>query len=85
MIITKTLYKVTVSFSNKTFYLDPKDGKSAMSQTLDGVLQILKEHYNIENHKETAIGNAQQVCNQLGYVYYRENLGGFDGWKFIEV
>ena len=24
-------------------------------------------------------------CNQLGYVYYRENLGGFDGRKFIEV
>jgi hypothetical protein len=38
------LYKITVSFSNKTIYLDPKDGKSAMSQTLDGVLQILKEH-----------------------------------------
>ena len=44
IIITKMLYKITVSFSNKTIYLDPKDGKSAMSQTLDGVLQILKEH-----------------------------------------
>lgn len=56
-----------------------------MSQTLDGVLQILKEHKNIENHKETAIGNAQQVCNQLGYVYYREHLGGFDNGKCLEV
>ena len=81
----KTLYKVTVSFGNKPIYLDPKDGKSAMSRTLKGVLQILREHQNIENHKETAIGNVQQVCNQLGYVYYRENLGGFDGGKFIEV
>ena len=45
----------------------------------------LKVRKNIENHKETAIGKAQQVCNQLGYVYYRENLGGFDGGKFIEV
>ena len=44
MIITKTLYKVTVSFSNKTIYLDPKDGQSAMSKTFDGVLQILKAH-----------------------------------------
>ena len=40
----KTLYKVTVSFGNKTIYLDPKDGKSAMSRTLGGVFQILKEH-----------------------------------------
>ena len=44
IIVPKTLYKVTVSFGNKTIYLDPKDGKSAMSQTLNGVLQILKEH-----------------------------------------
>ena len=32
-----------------------------------------------------AIGNTSIVCNQIGYVYYRENLGGFDGGKFIEV
>ena len=35
---SQMLYKVTVSFGNKTIYLDPKDGKSAMSRTLDGVL-----------------------------------------------
>ena len=34
VIIPKTLYKVTVTFGNKTIYLDPKDGKSAMSRTL---------------------------------------------------
>ena len=38
IIVPKTLYNVTVSFGNKTIYLDPKDGKSAMSRTLDGVL-----------------------------------------------
>ena len=38
IIVPKTLYNVTVSFDNKTIYLDPKDGKSAMSRTLDGVL-----------------------------------------------
>ena len=32
-------------------------------------------HANID----AAIGNTRIVCNQLGYVYYRENLGGFDG------
>ena len=35
------LYKITVSFSNKTIYLDPKDGKSAMNRTLDDVLVVL--------------------------------------------
>ena len=38
-------------------------------------------HANID----ATIGNTRLVCNQLGYVYYRENLGGFDGGKFIEV
>ena len=38
IIVPKTLYNVIVSFGNKTIYLDPKDGKSAMSRTLDGVL-----------------------------------------------
>ena len=38
-------------------------------------------HANID----ATIGNTRIVCNQLGYVYYRENLGGFDGGKFIEV
>jgi hypothetical protein len=40
-----------VSFGNKTIYLDPKDGKSAMSRTLDGVLPVLKERKDIENHE----------------------------------
>ena len=38
-------------------------------------------HANID----ATIGNTHIVCNQLGYVYYRENLAGFDGRKFIEV
>ena len=38
-------------------------------------------HANID----ATIGNTRIVCNQLGYVYYRENLGGFDGGRFIEV
>ena len=38
-------------------------------------------HANID----AIIGNTRIVCNQLGYVYYRENLDGFDGGKFIEV
>ena len=36
-------------------------------------------------NEEAIIGNTRIVCNQLGYVYYRENLSGFDGGKFIEV
>ena len=38
-------------------------------------------HANID----ATIGNTRIVCNQLGYVYYRENLYGFDGRKFIDV
>ena len=38
-------------------------------------------HANID----ATINNTRIVSNQLGYVYYRENLGGFDGRKVIEV
>ena len=38
-------------------------------------------HSNID----TTIGNTRIVCNQLGYVYYGEHLGSFDGGKYIEV
>ena len=37
------------------------------------------------NNKEAIIGNTRLTCNQLGYVYYRENFRGFDGRKFFEV
>ena len=36
-------------------------------------------------NEEAIIGNTRLVCNQLGYVCYRENLGGFDGGRFTEV
>ena len=38
-------------------------------------------HSNID----TTIRNTRIVCNQLGYVYYGEHLGSFDGGKYIEV
>ena len=37
------------------------------------------------NNKEAIMGNTRLTCNQLGYVYYRENFRGFDGRKFFEV
>ena len=38
-------------------------------------------HANID----ATIGNTRIVCNQLGYVYYRENLAGVDGRRYIEL
>ena len=39
-------------------------------------------HTNID----TIIGNTRIVCNQLGYVYYKEHLtNGFDPGKVIEI
>ncbi len=75
IIAPKTLYKITVSFGNKTIYLDPKDGKSAMSRTLDGVLPVLKERKDIENHEEVIadfIKQAQELIRRFEqgeYIY----------------
>ena len=82
IIVPKTLYKVTVSFGNKTIYLDPKDGKSAMSRTLDGVLQVLKERKDIENLEEVLsdfIKQAQAMIyrfEQDGYIYTGKRYAG---------
>ena len=68
--------KCIVTFGNKTIYLDPKDGKSAMSRTLDGVLPVLKERKDIiENHEEVTadfIKQAQELIRRFeqdGYIY----------------
>ena len=81
--LIQSVGKVTVSFGNKTIYLDPKDGKSAMSRTLDGVLQILRERKDIENHEEVIadfIKQAQEMIRRFeqdGYIYTgKRYMGG---------
>ena len=44
VIIPKSLYQVTVTFGNKKVFFDPKDGKSAMSRTIEGgVVRLTKQ------------------------------------------
>ena len=81
--LIQSVGKVTVSFGNKTIYLDPKDGKSAMSRTLDGVLPVLKERKDIENHEEVIadfIKQAQELIRRFeqdGYIYTgKRYIGG---------
>ena len=84
MIVPKTLCNVTVLFGNKTVYLDPKDGKSAMSRTLNGVLPVLKERKEIENHEEVLadfIEPAQELIRRFeqgGYIYTGKRYMGRD-------
>ena len=81
--LIQSVGKVTVSFGNKTIYLDPKDGKSAMSRTLDGVLPVLKERKDIENHEEVIadfIKQTQELIRRFeqdGYIYTgKRYIGG---------
>ena len=82
IIAPKTLYKVTVSFGNKTIYLDLKDGKSAMSRTLDGVLPVLKKRKDIENHEEGIADFIKQAHEMIrrfeqdGYIYTGKHYMG---------
>jgi hypothetical protein len=75
MIVPKALYKVTVTFGNKTVYFDPKDGKSAMSKTIDGVLSILKgrkDIRNLEGVTEDFIRQSQALVRRFeqdGFIY----------------
>ena len=76
--------KITYStIGNKTIYLAPKDCKSAMSRTLDGVLPVLKERKDIENHEDVIADFIKQVqelirrFEQDGYIYTgKRYIGG---------
>ena len=73
IIVPKALYKVTVTFGNKTVYFDPKDGKSPMSKTIDGVLAILKERRDIRNLK----GVIDDFNRQAQALVRRFEMDGF--------
>lgn len=49
LIVPKSIYQVTVQFGNKTVFFDPKDGKTASSRTLAGVVKLLNERDDIES------------------------------------
>ncbi len=85
IIVPKSLYKVTVTFGNKVIYLDPKDGKSAMSRTLDGVLQILRERKDIKDLDvviDDFIRQAKEMIRRFemdGYIYTGKRYAGGNG------
>ena len=82
IIVPKTLYQVTVTFDNKKIFFDPKDGKSAMSRTIDGVLEILKGRKDIR-HQESVINDylnqAQALVRRMesdGFIYTKNGHSG---------
>lgn len=73
VIIPKTLYQVTVTFGNKKIFFDPKDGKSPMSRTIEGVLSILHARRDIE-HREGVI---EDFLRQAKALIKRMEADGF--------
>lgn len=72
-IIPKVLYQVTVTFGNKKIFFNPKDGKSPMSRTVEGVLSILKARRDVE-HQEEVI---QDFLRQAKALIRRMETDGF--------
>lgn len=56
IVVSKSIYQVTISFGNKIIYFDPKDGKSPSSRTCEGVINVLLERNDIED-KELVLEN----------------------------
>ena len=63
----------TVIVPNKKIFFDPKDGKSVMSRTIDGVLEILKGRKDIK-YKEGVITD---YLNQARALVRRMESDGF--------
>lgn len=72
LIIPKSIYQVTVTFGLKTIFFDPKDGKSASSRTLAGVINLIRQREDIEN-PDAVIESLTRQATQL--VRRMENDG----------
>lgn len=51
VVVAKSIYRVTVTFGNKTIYYDPKDGKTPSSRTRGGVIKLLRSRCDIADHQ----------------------------------
>ena len=72
LIIPKSIYQVTVTFGLKTIFFDPKDGKSASSRTLAGVINLIRQREDIKN-PDAVIESLTRQATQL--VRRMENDG----------
>lgn len=75
IIVPKSIYQVTVTFENryKTFYFDPKDGKSIQSRTCEGVLSVLRERKDLKNKE----GVIQDYLRQAKALVRRMEMDGY--------
>lgn len=48
-IVPKAIYKISVTFGNRSIYFDPKNGRTFYSRTLQGVLQVFEDHDDIKD------------------------------------
>lgn len=73
LIVPKSIYQVTVSFGNKTVFFDPKDGKSASSRTLSGVIKLLREREDVED----VAGIIENLTRQATMLVRRMESDGY--------
>ena len=71
----KPLYVATVRLGKRKVFFDPKDGKSAMSRTIEGVLSVLQSRKDIKD-QEGVISDYLQQAKALvrrleadGFIY----------------
>ena len=51
-VVPKETYRINISFGNKNIIFDPINGRTASSNTIDGVIGILEQREEISNKKE---------------------------------
>ncbi len=61
-------YRVTVAFGNKTIYFDPKDGKNISTNTISGVVKVLRMRDDLAFKNkviDTFIEHAEQLLRKM--------------------
>lgn len=80
--VPKAVYRLEVTFGNKTVYFDPMHGKSDSSRTLEGALGILASRTDIEDLEAVIAGVKEQgkaLAEQMrsdGYIVPKTRKAG---------
>ena len=73
-IVRNAIYKITISFGNKTLVFDPMDGKKDNVRTIEGVVKLLEARKDIRNLSQV-IEDFTRSANILLLSY--ENDGNY--------
>lgn len=78
--VTRSTYQIRILFGNKTIYFDPVNGRSPSSQTVQGVINVLRNRQDIENPEQVI----SEFRSKSGELFQIMKMDGVPYQSYIE-